>query len=1314
MGMTTSKKIMRSGVTHGASKMMRKTMSSTGILKRAASGARIGSKRARLMAPGRGVKAYGVNNNNKQTKAGVPSDADCLGMVGSAQETDCAHAERHKLAHLDRWAKVCDRCCYLKWTSRTAKRIPVWLSRKPSFMQGAWGVGCTFCAAGRHSGQVHQMRSKHMQDNIEAGRCKQAISRAGVWSGYEYRGFQSAHYLALAIDKHESGDYHRLCSTVFHSVKGHFDYPSDPRGTGCLKTTSSPCKRLVVQFGDGCLDKSADMKSQCVQPVASAAFKFEVGSVTDPFRGKVPQCQGWLSVWAEFTSSVSTRKQRALEQKKLQDHNTFTRLSRRRMLRIMAEVVRQDIRKHFAEATSICLAVDESDGRKVVRARCDTPTAPYRFDCVMGILTQRLDKNEKIAREVTDDCAQATHKKLKEFHRRFFTTGFTRFDWGCRNNSQETQPVASSSARQRKRKEMPKQTLDEKGLTGYRHKVRVLASDGGPSERRALFLSASSEEFPNVNFIIKDMMHCIRIATQKPLHFLGEPEQVFNEIIDKRHALLPDLKNSLKWKSILEAVQIEVLQIPQLQLSGAMKRVLKHLAFAKQRMDSCADPLAKVCLMLLPITVVLALISSDERNAPDQRDRATRLIKKFTPKFIIAMGVSADWGLISSWFLRLFDDGNHDIANSVDEEDKFTRIFESVFVKGGVFHKPSQSSSACGDAPCADEFITERVRRQSKAKCVFRCGNEHTVVWGPIATADLAQLSLETRVAAQTTLDRIHADMGGTRKDFQCLCCKYIAVALGEDAACGTAMRTRLLRALKNLGGTFRLDYRMLQLEYEDAMPVIFKSFQAQAAQGINPSSQSFPNLRVWGQLLDPAFVKRHFPSRVGPFVELVALVRIWICILDGESTVERDFAHVRNFVRAGKICSEESIDEMTVLKLSGPQNPHDLASKSTSGDYVPTEFMLRCAEQWRLLYGARCGISVAQRKPRAKPPVRNKHSFVNVKRSVMRAANRVTEQMAERVKGIGVKTPYGVSTLFFGAPIGERKDKTSVWNKRLQHFSDLTRNKKAENQRCGKFGRSAFPRWKGRYGCSQKPVAIPVMRRLAMMPPYDAAASGAVLETKYVEMGYQIENGTHSCRNASLLIIDSLERFHGPCPSQEWIICAVYMVAKGIPLTTAACANARGGNVRLLPSSNVVHLIPANSRNVDFTFQVEFTRQHMEVVDAVRHCCQDPGSKWKINDNKCKGKVKPPSKSQCSEAARSARQGSCAAVPSRGGKQVSVAALPACGGDEIPTGPKRNERRLHCDVGCLTDLWTVIQQLRRVRNTRGAPVLWIGDRVGM
>ena len=70
-------------------------------------------------------------------------------------------------------------------------------------------------------------------------------------------------------------------------------------------------------------------------------------------------------------------------------------------------------------------------------------------------------------------------------------------------------------------------------------------------------------------------------------------------------------------------------------------------SFAKQRFDSTAEPVAKMALMRLPIAVLLAYIGSDVRHPKDKRDRAVALLEKFTTKFCLALGLSADWGVVT-------------------------------------------------------------------------------------------------------------------------------------------------------------------------------------------------------------------------------------------------------------------------------------------------------------------------------------------------------------------------------------------------------------------------------------------------------------------------------------------------------------------------------------------------------------------------------------------------------------------------------------------------------------------------------------------
>lgn len=992
------------------------------------------------------------------------------------------------------------------------------------------------------------------------------------------------------------------------------------------------------------------------------------------------------------------------------------------MLAIMAEESREGVRKRLRESTSITVAWDESDGRKIFRARCDTPDYPYRYDCVLGVLTKRLGEFRRVVEEVSEDHAALTHKYLVSFHKRFFTrdAGVGQFQSSKRNGpygrldcgGHSSRPAVVDSSRQtarspassqpgaisdgsgrpavakRKKRQRPPipLKLDEEAHQSYRNKVRVLASDGGKAERRALFCSGAGEYFPNVAMAIKDMTHTIRIATATPMQLVGVYEDVYEEILNKKHALIPDISNSNKWQNVLHAIQKEVLCVPSLKGPGCLDVVLGHLKFAKQRMDSSADPLAKVCLMLMPIALLLASISSDERVHKDQRNRASSILSKMQPKFLHAMGVSADWGIISISLLRKFDAGDHDISNSADEFDDFEETIKCLFVNGGVFHKVSAGASASGDVDGRPEFITSRVRRQTQRRCVFRCGSTANLAWGPLKESDLTELSMNTRVAAEAMLERLRADAVGLRLDFACFSLQRMSIALGGDAARGAKVRRTLVSSVRTLGHAFKLDKRILELEYTDAMPVILKHWKEMSNLDIKTNNgKSFSNLIVWRKLLDGAFVDKAFTSRQCAFVVLPVLLRIWIGILDGESMVERDFAHVRDFVRQSKTTNGMLLDDLTVLKLSGPQDPSELCHRAACGDLVAKPFLIRCVEKWRRFYTARYGLSnngVRNRRPDKgdgtvkRVAAKSRPTFAGVKRGVLRAARCVT--VAARSGSTSSMTPYGVSERSLRAPRAEKKEHTSVWNDKMKHFSELSAAKKILNEQY-RFGRSAFPKWKERSGCLAL-TPHPVMSRLVFLPGYTSAACGADSIESIIGMGYQVRDGVDCCEKASLVIIDHLERFHGSCPAAEWLVHLTYIVGYGITVTTASCCASVVGNVRHLPRSDLIEHRPACEVDTTFFFEDDFKLRHPLVVSAVKACAASPKSQWSVVKKKIRAPV---------------------TTASRAVKRPPEAAI-----------RKRSKKKLYIEVAGLESCWQSLLSLRRVRNIRTAPLVWRDDRV--
>ena len=113
--------------------------------------------------------------------------------------------------------------------------------------------------------------------------------------------------------------------------------------------------------------------------------------------------------------------------------------------------------------------------------------------------------------------------------------------------------------------------------------------------------------------------------------------------------------------------------------------VSSNIAFAKQRFDSFAAPAAKLCLMLMPVATVLCIVASDGRIDKATRDRAQAALQRFSPRFCTALGLQADMGLLTSRFLRIWDQGNHDISRSTEELREFRELMQAAFMEGCFF-----------------------------------------------------------------------------------------------------------------------------------------------------------------------------------------------------------------------------------------------------------------------------------------------------------------------------------------------------------------------------------------------------------------------------------------------------------------------------------------------------------------------------------------------------------------------------------------------------------------------------------------------------
>jgi hypothetical protein len=276
-----------------------------------------------------------------------------------------------------------------------------------------------------------------------------------------------------------------------------------------------------------------------------AALDAVAGYIHDPFRGRgVPQRQEWIDVWADCTSYVSIRKQEVLKEKRGERVNgrvNGLRRRKRNMIRVAAVVTRKYTRKRIREATSISLAVDECDTRKVLRVRCDTPEPPYQWDGVTCICKKLYGITGDVSRELKDDHAVHNRRLFEQSLQSFYmplkphvkrqnvrrlvagggfdaASGAVPPSGGAVPASGGALPANGRANPLAKRKGTSNVRADcnTDDLSDFVKKVRILASDGGKSERRAVFMIAQ-QYFPNVHLVIENPAHGLRIALTKPL-----------------------------------------------------------------------------------------------------------------------------------------------------------------------------------------------------------------------------------------------------------------------------------------------------------------------------------------------------------------------------------------------------------------------------------------------------------------------------------------------------------------------------------------------------------------------------------------------------------------------------------------------------------------------------------------------------------------------------------------------------------------------------------------------------------------------------
>ena len=161
-------------------------------------------------------------------------------------------------------------------------------------------------------------------------------------------------------------------------------------------------------------------------------------------------------------------------------------------------------------------------------------------------------------------------------------------------------------------------------------------------------------------------------------------------------------------------------------------------------------------------------------------------------------------------------------------------------------------------------------------------------------------------------------------------------------------------------------------------------------------------------------------------------------------------------------------------------------------------------------------------------------------------------------------------------------------------------------------------------------------------------------------------------------------------------VIHMIYITAKGIPLTTATSCWAVGGRLMRLQRSDFLEHVAADQEPAVFAVCQVLRDEHPEVYKAMRAVCGAKGSKWQMKKRPKTGR-----------GSASGDRVSPQVMHSSAGSGQCEDKAPASGGARAPPSKKP----VDVDVTSLNSLWVRLQMMRRVRNTKDAPLLWRSGR---
>ncbi|CAE6934355.1 unnamed protein product [Symbiodinium natans] len=760
--------------------------------------------------------------------------------------------------------------------------------------------------------------------------------------------------------------------------------------------------------------------------------------------GAVPQLHDWVRAWRTVRSPISFLKHEKTEAYvtcKRGDARHLTRTAIKDMVEIMVEVVRETKRRILATADHASISLDDEAPYRVVRYRCarqkidtdaaDSMAAPWLADGD-GVLSVLRNAGQAPSTEALDEDYS---KKI------------------CLSIQTALQRLATPMGKG--------QQPDVDVMQRFKEVLSSYSSDGGRPMRKCGKLL--QQGYPRLVLCLLDKAHNVRRASL-PITMEENFKSWWHAVWGSKHSLIPDLQNSSEWRMRFHVLQQAVLKASGNmagQAQGASEHnnlaaAIKTLSFAKQRFDSFSSPQGKFIALLLPVALLLAAQSMDHRLDGRVRHRCREMLERLTGENILLAGLAADFGAEVLRFVRHFDVRDPDIAATLRLRDDFVCRLRRLFSEGRILLEPEP------DGSILPETFTHMGVRTAMAAAPIQYGDRMHCLWGPTDKAKCKEIMSGLHVVVDAVISRCYSDMSEPDLHmafalFDLPLWQQFKVQADDDP--GTwgdnvaSMKRRAARLARALG----LDSHVL---WQETSAAVHAFLEDEAA--VSNACEKQDSRPCWRRVLRG----EQLPGCQSRFQVLQEAVAFYVSVQDGECSVERDLAQLRELLKH----HEASLDERGVcaamlleLRLDGPRQESDLALR-LSGEEVAqdaeaalldpfaladkavlkmTSFTRRCAQLWIQHHGRRFRC-YKERADKGQTRVKRQGTMASVFRGQVKASNALASMQRPPAGNSATVVP-GMRLSSFAQRSSERLRQNGRWNAELEKFQKLTESKNAE-----------------------------------------------------------------------------------------------------------------------------------------------------------------------------------------------------------------------------------------------------------------------------